>query len=48
MIVDIVFVALVIILIFAIYRLKFKNDAAKIATAQINKPNNNTRQQRNN
>jgi hypothetical protein len=39
MIVDIVFVALVIILIFAIYRLKFKNDANKIASVQINNVN---------
>lgn len=30
MIVDIVFVVLVIILVFAIYQLKFKNDASKI------------------
>lgn len=35
MIVDIVFVALVVILVIAIYRLKFKNDAAKIASTQV-------------
>ncbi len=35
MIVDIVFVVLVIILVFAIYKLKFKNDAKKINTGDI-------------
>jgi hypothetical protein len=35
MIVDIIFVALVLILVFAIYKLKFKNDAAKIATSGL-------------
>lgn len=35
MIVDIIFVALVLILIFTIYKLKFKNDAAKIATSNL-------------
>lgn len=36
MIVDIVFVVLVIVLVYAIYRLKFKNDSAKIASTSIN------------
>lgn len=36
MIVDIIFVVLVVILILAIYKLKFKSDTAKIANTSIN------------
>ncbi len=36
MIVDIIFVVLVIVLILAIYKLKFKNDTTKIANTTIN------------
>lgn len=39
MIVDIIFVGLVIALVFAIYKLKFKNDATKIANTTINDVN---------
>lgn len=39
MIVDIVFVVLVVVLLYAIYRIKFKNEEVKIAATQINEPN---------
>ena len=43
MIVDVIFVALIVILIVAIYKIKFKNEAVKIANTNIHEiPHNGT------